>query len=203
MTNVSAHEESEEIYHRIYRLYKRRITPHTIAATLNLPIRTVLGVIGRLEKKSNAPPPDLQKNGAENDAIQSKDEEFLDIYFYPKTRYAILDLVGALSDTYNELLENEIQKVLESQFKAVAMRMSDVSFLSQSAAKILLAGKSRFAALERYLALLDPSPAIESDLVKYEIENAIPIFGTERAFEDAAYSKKGNLFTRHQRQKSS
>jgi len=201
MANASTHEESEEIYHRIYRLYKRRIAPHTIAATLNLPLRTVLGVINRLEKRSDSQ--DLQKTGAGDDAAQSGDIEFLDIYFYPKTRYAILDMVGTLTDTYKELLENEIQKALESPFKAVAMRMSDVSSLSESAAGILLAGKSRFAALERYLALLDPSPAIEPDLVKYEIENAIPVFGTERAFEDAAYSKKGKQISRHQQKKPS
>ncbi len=189
------HDISEEIYHRIYRLIKRGLNPHTIAATLHLPLRTVLSMMNRLERKElfeNRP----EGSGGDDAHHSTADQEFLDIYFYPKTRYAILDLVGALSDTYVELLRTEIEKVLASSWKAVAIRMSDVSSISAGAGEILLSSKEKFSALGRYFALLDPSPQVEAILTDNKIETVIPVFGTERAFEDAAFSKKGKLFAR-------
>ncbi|MBN1576146.1 MAG: anti-sigma factor antagonist [Chitinispirillaceae bacterium] len=197
MTVKHRHDESDEIYHRIYRLIKRQISPHIIAATLHLPLRTILGVINRLERTESLLEHQQPYPG---DAETSNSSEFLDIYFYPKTRYAILDLVGSLSDSYTGLLQDEIQKTLALKWKAVAIKMSAIHFLCETAAGVLLSSKDTFATLGRYLALLDPSPEIESALGTYNIENEIPIFGTERAFEEAAFSKKRQRYPHHRNQ---
>ena len=191
---------SEEIYHRIYRLIKRRVNAHTIAATLHLPLRTVHGVINRLEKMD---PSSEQANISNKNSEKPSDtNEYLDIYFYPKTRYAILDLVGALSDQYTEQLKTEFDKVLKSSWKAVAIRMSDVYSLSEAASGEILSASKKFVALGRYMAILDPSTTIEPAITHFKLETAIPIFGTERAFEDAAFAKKGKMFGRRGSQPS-
>jgi anti-anti-sigma regulatory factor len=194
MSGSSSKEISEEIYHRIYRLIKRRLSAHTIAATLHLPLRTVLSVINRFERsESTATTP---SGSPDTNPPSPSDSDYLDIYFYPKTRYAILDLVGTLSDTHTGLLKTELDKAIATSWKAVAIRMSQVHGLSEAAANIILTMKSGFVSLERFLGILDPSSEIEQALAAYNIEGSIPIFGTERAFEDTAFAKKGKLYAR-------
>ena len=93
---TNPNELSQEIYHRLYRLIKRKVDPRFIAATLNLPLRTVLTVITRLE---NPDAPDTQES-SETTINQNKsvipEKGFLDVYCYPKTRYAVINLVGTL-----------------------------------------------------------------------------------------------------------
>lgn len=192
---------SEEIYHRIYRLIKRGLSPQTIAATLQLPIRTILSVVNRLDKSSS--PANNTTVLVQEQHETQHESEFLDLYFYPKTRYAIIQLVGTLTETYTPLLENELEKTLELSWKALAIRMSDVLVLCESACNIIAASKDRFTSLGRYLALLDPSPSIETALTTFHLEGIIPIFGTERAFEDAAFAKKGKRYTRRGNHKNS
>jgi len=191
--NKKGREISQEMYHRIYRLSKKNVSIHSIAATLRLPLRTVMGVVNRLDR------PDTKaekENPSGNKTDTADDSEFLDIYFYPKTRYAVVDLVGMVSEEHTHHLQTELEKVVASSWKAVAVRMHDVTMLSETAGKVLLTVKGSFDALGRYFALLDPAPSIESDLIKFELETKIPIFGTERAFEETAFSKKGKMFTR-------
>lgn len=198
--NKKNREISQEMYHRIYRLSKKNVSAHSIAATLRLPVRTVMGVINRLDR------PDMksEKDSPSGDSASATDDsEFLDIYFYPKTRYAVVDLVGRLSDEHTNQLQTELEKVTASSWKAVAVRMYDVTELSETTARILLATKTSFDALGRYFALLDPAPAIEPHLVKFGLEEKIPIFGTERAFEETAFSKKGKMFSRRGNQEGS
>ena len=193
----SSKEVSEEIYHRIYRLIKRRVNAHTIAATLHLPVRTVLGVINRLERAESTASDQAEESSVSKEGTAPADTDYLDIYFYPKTRYAILDLVGALSDNNAGLLKTELEKVFATSWKALAIRMSNVQQVSTAAIDVLLAGREEFLKLGRFIGLLDPASSIELTLASSNIESAIPIFGTERAFEDAAFAKKGKLYSRH------
>lgn len=197
MSSSQSKELSEEIYHRIYRLIKRRLSAHTIAATLHLPLRTVLGVINRLERSEATSTLQSDDEIKGTGTPVTSDTDYLDIYFYPKTRYAIVDLVGALSDTHIGLLKTEMEKAIASSWKAVAIRMSHVQVLSETAAAIILSSKEEFASLGRFIGILDPAPAIEQAVAANNLEEAIPIFGTERAFEDAAFAKKGKLYSRH------
>ena len=191
--NKKNREISQEMYHRIYRLSKKNASVHSIAATLRLPVRTVMGVLNRLERMDAKTDSD---NSSQDSTLDTQDSQYLDIYVYPKTRFAVVDLVGTLSESHSTHLQNELEKVVVSSWKAVAIRMHDVTELSETAGTILLTIKNSFDALGKYFALLDPASAIESDLIKFELEEKIPIFGTERAFEEKAFLKKGNMFTR-------
>jgi anti-anti-sigma regulatory factor len=182
---------SEDMYRRVYRLIKRQIDPRLIASTLNIPIKTVQGIISRLEK-SNDP------NAIIDDLILAEPENlesgFLDIYFYPKTRYAIIQVVGTLSGSHVESFRTELEKANESSFKACAIRMADVSEINEETIKIILTFNEKYLSINRFLAILDPSPGIEPIFQKFNVEERIPIFGTERAFEDAAFSKRSANF---------
>lgn len=200
MSSTKSKDLSEEMYHRVYRLIKRNVNPHTIAATLNLPLRTILGVINRVEKGDSST--DTVSSETAEQSADNESQDFLDTYFYPKTRYAILDLVGVLSDSCTEKLLVELEKIMTSSWKAVAIRMSDVSAVSRAIGAILVEHKEKFNLMGRFLAILDPSPEIEALLIEYNIEPAIPVFGTESAFEDAAFSKKAKTFARRGSQSS-
>ncbi len=179
-------DEADEIYHRIYRLIKRKIPPRTIAATLDLPLRAVLGVISRLEKTEALCQCGNHRRNEDNEGGL----DFLDIYFYPKTRYAVLYLVGYLSKKNIPLLQTELSKLLSSKWKAIALRMSDIRLLCEDAVKLLISNKEEFDALGKFFAILDPSPEIEPVITGSKIESVIDIFGTEHAFEEAAFSRK-------------
>jgi hypothetical protein len=46
------------------------------------------------------------------------------------------------------------------------------------------------------MAILDPSPDIDKLLAQFHIDSTIPVFGTERAFEEAAFSRKTTIIKR-------
>ncbi|HEX2959272.1 MAG TPA: STAS domain-containing protein [Chitinispirillaceae bacterium] len=187
---------SQEMYTRIYRLYKRNINAQTIATTLNIPLRTVLSVINRFESAGNAnqeEKADLQMN---NEPATENSSTFLDVYTYAKTRYMIIEFVGVLTDNYADTITKELQKILSSNWKAVGLKMNDVRLIDKSIADIILAYHQKCSSVAKFFAILDPSPQIEPHLKQFNIENTIPVFGTERAFEDNAFSKKTSNFTK-------
>jgi anti-anti-sigma regulatory factor len=187
---------SQEMYTRIYRLYKRNINTQIIATTLNIPLRTVQSVISRFESSGvteNAEPDDLSIN---DDSTIEKNATFLDIYTYPKTRYAIIEFVGLLTDNYTETVSKELQKALSSNWKAIGLKMNHVRSMDKSIADIILSYHQKCSSVAKFFAILDPSPQIEPQLRQFNIENVIPIFGTERAFEDNAFSKRMSNFSK-------
>lgn len=187
-------ELSEEMYKRIYRLIKREIDPRIIANTLNIPLRTIEAIITRLEKNSTN---DYTNEPLDNTGSRGTDKGFLDIYLYTKTRYAIIQLVGTLITDYLESFSNELEKAHNSTFKAFAIRMSDVTSIDETAGKLLLNSYEKFQSLHRFMAILDPSPDIDRSLTLFHIDSTIPVFGTERAFEDAAFTRKTTIIKRN------
>lgn len=187
---------SQEMYTRIYRLYKRDVNSHRIAATLNIPLRTVQSVISRLATQTAVHFSDKDEPQSESQSKNAQSEGFLDIYFYPKTRYTIIQFVGVLTAHYSENIDKELGKALKSNSKAIALQMADVTTIDQTISKIIITYYSKFTALSKYFAILDPSTIIEPLLKQYNIEDTIPVFGTERAFEDNAFSKKSTTFSK-------
>lgn len=187
---------SQEMYTRIYRLYKRNINTQIIATTLNIPVRTVQSVISRFENTGTAiqsEPEELIPNG---DSTTDSNSTFLDIYTYPKTRYAIIEFVGALTDNYIENVSGELQKNLASNWKAIGLKMNNVHSLDKSIADVILSYHQKCSSIAKFFAILDPSPQIEPQLKQFNIETVIPVFGTERAFEDNAFSKRMSNLTK-------
>lgn len=178
-------ELSLEMYHRIYRMIKRNIEPKVIAATLNLPLKTVNGIVMRIKQKNDS--------GVTDSAFVSQEHsvrDFLDVYLYTKTRYAVIQLVGVLHKRNLYLLEKEIDKAVTAPWKATALRLTDVLLIDSDSCNFIRNSFIKFQELGRFLAILDPSPQIEATLSESKIEDTVPIFGTERAFEDAAFSNK-------------
>ncbi|MBN2036651.1 MAG: STAS domain-containing protein [Chitinispirillaceae bacterium] len=190
------HTVSEDMYHRVYRLMKRDTDPRLIAAALNLPLRTVLNVLARLKKH------DLE-GAAEATGCKSEKKKragqtsFLDVYFLAKTRYAILQLVGHCTREQGSILEAELHKAQTSAWKAIAIRMSDVTALDEWAAHQLLDFCLALKARERFVALLDPPAPIEPAIMQYGLEQKVQVFGTVHAFEEEAFVRKAP--TSHQR----
>jgi len=181
-------ELSEDMYRRIYRLIKRQIDPRVIANTLNIPLRTVESIIHRYGKTSAE---DLALD-VEADSDDTAQNGFLDIYNYPKTRYSIIQIVGTLTKEYIDQFHDELEKTSTTAIKALAIRMSDVSNIDSAGAGILLKYFERFQTYGKYFALLDPPPELETLLSNLKIADTIPIFGTERAFEEAAFSRRSS-----------
>lgn len=179
-------ELSEDMYRRIYRLIKRQIDPRVIANTLNIPIRTVETIINRYGKTSL----DDFTPDASSDTEDTAEKGFLDIYNYPKTRYSILQIVGTLTKEHIDQFNDELEKTSTTAIKALAIRMADVSSIDNDGAAVLLKYFERFQTYGKYFALLDPSPELESALTSLKIVDTIPIFGTERAFEEAAFARR-------------
>jgi len=183
-------ELSEEMYRRIYRLIKRQVDPKVIANTVNIPLRTVESILSRFEK--NAGNEFDFDTESDSGTVQSNETSFLDIYMYTKTRYAILQIVGTLTSEYLVQFTEELEKAYNSSLKALAVRLSDITSIDEAAGIILCKYNEKFLAYGKYFALLDPSPQLEAHLVEFKIDQAIPIFGTERAFEDAAFSRRSS-----------
>ncbi len=180
---------SQEMYTRIYRLHKRNINSQIIASTLNIPLRTVQSVISRFES-TTATNQIEPANQSIYDSTSENSTTFLDIYTYTKTRFAIIEFVGVLTDNYADNVTNEIQKTLSSNWKAIGLKLNQVRSIDKSIADIFLSFHQKCSAASKFFALLDPSPEIEPQIKQFNIENIIPIFGTERAFEDNAFSKR-------------
>ncbi|MGE5669828.1 MAG: STAS domain-containing protein [Fibrobacterota bacterium] len=179
-------ELSEEMYRRIYRLIKRQIDPRAIGNTLNIPLRTVESIISRYGKTSIE---DLTSD-ATLDSDDTAEKGFLDIYNYPKTRYSIIQIVGTLTKEHIDQFNDELEKTSTTAIKALAIRMSDISSIDSDGAGVLMKYFERFQTYGKYFALLDPAPELETTRNNLKVAEKIPIFGTERAFEEAAFSRR-------------
>jgi len=188
---------SEEMYHRLYRLAKREVDPRLIAAALNIPLRTVHTVLERMKQPKGD---DTVKNTTElphhSHKQKAEDETgFLDIYFYPKIRYAILQLVGVVSQQTCDMLGKEFKRIFSSSWKAVALRLTDVTKLDKNGSILITQFYLDMEKHGRYIALLDPAPEIDPALREYGIEDTVPVFGTERAFEEKAFAHRNTSGT--------
>ena len=82
-------ELSQEMYHRIYRMIKRNIEPRLIAATLNLPLKTVSSIVLRMKEKKDSTTTDSAAVSSQYHSVS----DFLDVYLYTKTRQALSYLI--------------------------------------------------------------------------------------------------------------
>ncbi|NLP03169.1 MAG: hypothetical protein GX089_11785 [Fibrobacter sp.] len=185
----SRHNEfSDEIYHRLYRMIKKKVDPHCIAATLHLPLKTVITVSTRINKTGKSP--DHKPRNASVKEKPAPETGFLDAYIYSKTRFAVLQLVGTLNQKTIGYLDKELDKIYVGHWKAIAVKMTDIVAIDEAASQNLLLYNKKFTEGNKFFAILDPSSTVEPLLLKYNLEDFIPIFGTERAFEDAAFPLK-------------
>ena len=183
----SGKELPEQLYRRIYRLHHQKVDLRLIAAALNIPIMTVQNVIERLG--GEVAPHHKGKPATADHGTNSKAKHLdqLVAFTFNKIRFAVVDVAGPLTGENSLILAKELKTVMDLEFKAASINLSEVSDLDQEGIKTILDFQSEYVSRGRYVALLDPSPEIESVIASSHLDDKIPIFGTERAFEEAAF----------------
>ncbi len=176
---------SIDIYHRIYRLAVRKVPAEQIAFTLNLPISVIKSIVEQFFPASkNLQPQQADTHEAEKN--QPDQQSYLDIYILQRLRFTIIDLNGMVIEKHHIQLKEEVEKALNSNIKIVAILMKNVKKIDEIGLTIIISLYNDFINRGRYLAILDPSKEIEPFLEFKEIEKVIPVFGTEKAFEERA-----------------
>ncbi len=191
MSSKPGHHLPQEIYHRIYWHAKRGIDPRVIAHTLKLPVRSVERIIAKLtsapmEKTVKADEPETRAATGQLSSARPF-EEFLDIFTFSKTRYTVIDFSGMIIKANVDKLDAEFKKLLASDLKAVALRMTDVKGIDPDGFASVVAFHEAFVKLHRHTAILDPSPEADAFLIAHDSGKKIPIFGTETAFEEKSF----------------
>ncbi len=192
MLHKSAHHLSQELYHRIYWYAKRNVDPRVIAHTLKIPLKTVEHLIERLSS------PDSPKKVSKGESVEAPSRplpssiaaptrDFLDIFAFAKTRWTVIDISGMVTKANIEKLHMELEKLLGSDWKTVALRMADVKDIDKDGFAALKTFHESFVAMRRYAAILDPSPEVDRFLAARDPDFTIPVFGTEIAFEERAF----------------
>lgn len=185
-----AHNSSQlpkDTYHRLYWYAKRNVDPHRIAAALNLSYKTVTHLIKRLRSETISGPAPAQKSADSPKHKQSKETLFLDIFIFAKTRYTVIDINGYICKETVPKLNEEFKKIAGSGRLPLALRMADVQNIDSAGIEALVSMYGDFKKNGRYMAILDPSPDLDSVFKHHDLDKTIPIFGTERAFEENAF----------------
>jgi anti-anti-sigma regulatory factor len=179
---------SIDIYHRIYRMAAKKIPSEQIAFTLDLPINVIRSIVDQFF-------PSYTETDDNNKKVTLKEikpdkQSYLDIYKLQRLRFSIIDLNGMVTDDHVTRLQEEFNKVQNSNSKMIAIRMLNVKSIDEAGLSIILSFFKDFTHKGRYTAILDPSKEIETFLIEQEVEKKIPVFGTEKAFEDSALKIK-------------
>ena len=95
-----------------------------------------------------------------------------------------------VTDAHLKSLQEEFDRILNSNLKIIAIRMSNVKDITESGLSTILSFKKDFLNKGKYTAILDPSKEIESFIMEKEVEKEMDIFGTEKAFEEYALRRK-------------
>lgn len=175
---------SIDIYHRIYRMGVRKVPLDQIACTLDLPIKVIKNIVEKLFPVSKEPSYNEGKKTLKT--YYPEKQPYLDIYISQRLRFSIIDLNGMVTDTNINRLQEELNKVLKSTLKTIAIRMSNVKAINETGLSTILSFQKDFSKRGRYTAILDPSKETEALIIEKEVEKVIPIFGTEKAFEENA-----------------
>jgi ABC-type transporter Mla MlaB component len=179
---------TSDMYHRIYRMGLKKLSADRIAATLRLPPRTVHAILERLFGRPGSGKP----KATPQEQLESRPQEtpYLDIFILPKIRYARVDCFGYVTRDHLPQLKAELEKLLAAQWKAVALQLSDVVQLDTEAIAVIRDFYLAYEKRGRYSAILDPSPNIEPIIAESQIEKLMPVFGTEKSFEETAFAIK-------------
>ena len=180
---------SIDMYHRIYRLAVRKVPADQIAITLDLPINTVRSIIEQFFSHNKTTPNEKAVSASKKDTSPSR-QSYLDIYVLQRLRISVVDINGMVTENHKDVIESELNKILNSDLRLVALLMANVKAIDETGFSSLLTFHEQFTAKGRYSAILDPSRATEAFIEKNELESKIPVFGTEKTFEENALKTK-------------
>jgi anti-anti-sigma regulatory factor len=173
---------SQEIYHRIYRLYKKNIDTAVIATTVQLPLKTVQNIVNRFAHTYQSATTEPAGGGA----------SWCDVLFMTRGRYAVLEISGAMSGERVSVCTAEFVRAVTLPFKAFALRMTDVSEIDEKGIEAILAFARACTEKGIYVAILDPGAAVEGAIHTHGLDEKLPVFGTETVFEQKAFAISGD-----------
>lgn len=173
---MRADSDKFQLYRRIYRMRRQRFKPAEIATALELPIGTILKVIGQFENREFAAPTNVKSGAKKSDAA----------YIIPveRNQYLILDIGGPLTYKHIRPIRDEFQKILRREEKrATALRLADTNGVDSSAVGAIVSFNTDMTRKGARVLLLDPSREIDRLFKQLNIYERIPVFGTETALE--------------------
>jgi hypothetical protein len=101
----------------------------------------------------------------------------------------VVDLNGMIIVDFKDLLQTEFDKLLSSDMKTVAVQMANVVSIDAPGLSVITTFYNAFISKGRFSAFLDPSKEIEDFIASALGDKKIPIFGTEKAFEEKAFEE--------------
>ncbi len=167
------------IYHRIYKLYQRKISVQQIAATTHMPIHSVREIIRKFNNKN--------KNPAKNIHMHSTDP-YLDYHVFRHQKYTTIDFSGFLIDQFKDTVTESISEVRQQLGQTLAIKLDEVVSIDMEAMAVLINFNDELSTLAKNLILLSPSEQVEVFIHQHNIEDTIRIFGTLSAFEEHAFN---------------
>lgn len=168
------------IYHRIYKLHQRKVPAQQIAATTNMPLKSVRSILKKFAQRA-----DSKAELASGE--YSSMAPYLDKHIYKQHKYTIIDLSGFLIKDFFKKVKNIIIDAVQFSGSLIAIKMesvldSDIETLvalADLAVDVQKNGKT--------IVLFAPSDNIEQNLTNANIEEKVSILGTQGAFDEYLY----------------
>ena len=134
---------------------------YTIKSTVPANLNSSLNIIcsGTTSRDKEPSKNEEKKPGKVN---TSDKKPYLDIYILQRLRFSIIDLNGMVTDIHINRLQEELDTVLKSNIKIIAIRMSNVKAINETGLATVLSFQKDFSKRGRYTAILDPSKEIET-----------------------------------------
>lgn len=167
------------IYHRIYKLYQRKIPAQQIAATTHMPIQSVREIIKRFDGK-----PNTEKRNETNPDL----EPYLDYHISRHHKYTIIDFSGFLLAQFVDQVEEAIEEVRQQLGQTLAIKLDEVVAIDSEAMDVITSFSEELKHIAKNLSLLSPSDRVESYIEQHDLDQKLKIFGTLSAFEEHAFT---------------
>ncbi|MGM0442750.1 MAG: STAS domain-containing protein [Fibrobacterota bacterium] len=175
------------IYHRIYKLYKKRFTVQQIAATTNMPLKSVKAIIRKLNSD------DSSSAGTKEKSRQSSKQRdlspYLDAHVTKQHTHVTIDFSGFFTAEFTQIIRREINQVIkDSSTPQIVLKISDIFEADTEAFTFLKKTAARLRQNGRTIILFSPPENIEASMEKSGIEKEVKVLGTRAAFDKYIYS---------------
>lgn len=163
------------IYHRIFKLYRRKISAQQIAATTKMPLPLVRSVIKKFVDDS--------ASDSNSEEIIREPEYYLDYHVDNQRKYVIVDVSGFVYTQYLDKIKDGF-KELNKLNGVIAIKFDEVVDIEKEAMDLIIKTSKKFIKNGRGVVFLAPSPAVDEYILSENIDDIIKVFGTITTFED-------------------
>ncbi|ERP30714.1 STAS domain-containing protein [Chitinivibrio alkaliphilus] len=173
------------IYHRIYKLHQKNISPQQIAATTNMPLKSVKSIIRKLSLDPTEKDPKKEKRAETEEELTP----YLDSHITRQHTHVTIDFSGFFTKEFiPQLLKTIDQLTKRSGTPQIVLKVTDIY---EADAETLTALKRIAKGLRksgRNIILFSPSDRIEKQIEAAHVEDTITIIGTKAAFDKYIYT---------------